>query len=305
MRFSLRQYKSENNFVRELEVAAREYATLESLGRTKRVAIAHIHYFDIWNDVELAIKNICPEEIYITTTLGQLYLDLMKVRFPSATIIQLPNMGRDIYPTIHLANLGVFDSPSVIWKLHTKKSIHTFGGDQWRRNLFFSISGTPGIASAVYKLLNNTDISMVGDDRYLTQLSHGNLEDHKTLFNLWSARNGYLSVDENSTYITGTIFACRSEVLRDLKYLNLSDGNFRTEKSNGRLFNQSFAGKLLLLQYLGFFPYARRIHAKLDLQTRPASSETYGMEAYLGHLARNHGLVVGTLKGIIQSKFTQ
>lgn len=298
------RYQPKNNFERHLEEVASEYTKLEKIGRTKKVAIAHVHYFDIWNDVQLAIKNICPEEIYITTTLDQSFLEVMKVDFPFATIIELPNKGRDIYPTVYLANLGVFDSLSVVWKLHTKKSIHTFGGDQWRRELFFSIGGTPRIASAVYKLLNSTNVAMVGADRFLTHLSPGNLENHRAIFNLWNTRNGYLSVTENTRYIAGTIFACRSEVLRDLKYLNLTDDNFIVEKNTEKLFNQSFARKLLLLQYLRVVPYARRVHSRLDLQTRPASVETYALEAYLGHAAGKYGLVLGTLEGIQQSKYT-
>ena len=305
MRFLLHGSRSKNGLRHRLNVAAVEYEPVNRTDRPKKIVVAHIHYFDVWKDVKLAIKNIEPDEIYITTTTSQSNLDLMKIAFPSATIIQLPNMGRDVYPVIHLANLGVFDNKSVVWKLHTKKSIHTFGGDRWRRDLFFAISGTPRIAFAVHQLLSGNEVAMVGADRYLTRLSHFNLQDNKHLFRLWSMRSGYLGPSEKTTYIAGTIFACRSEVLRDLKHLNLSAENFLVEDNSKRLFSHSFAAKLFVLQYLKFFPRARRIRARLDLQTRPASKETYAMEAYLGYLAENYGLVVGTQEGLTGSMSTQ
>jgi lipopolysaccharide biosynthesis protein len=304
MRFLLHRSQGESSLRNQLEVSAVEYEPVNTIDRHKKIVVAHIHYFDVWSDVELAIKNIDPDEIYITTTTFQSNLDLMKTTFPSATIIKLPNMGRDIYPVIHLANLGVFDKKSVVWKLHTKKSIHTFGGDKWRRDLFFSISGTPNIAFAVHQLLNGNEVSMVGSDRYLTRLSYSNLQDNKILFDLWSIRSGYLGLSEKTTYIAGTIFACKSEVLRDLKYLNLTADNFLVEDNSKRLFSQRFATKLLILQYLKFLPRARSIHARLDLQTRPASDETYAMEAYLGYLAENYGRVVGTQEGLAGSMST-
>jgi len=86
-------------------------------------------------------------------------------------------------------------------------------------------------------------------------------------------------------YIAGTIFACDSQVLAQLRDISLVSKDFKLE-TNNLLFSRWFAIKLYSLNYLSRIPAFKRMRNTLDGKTRPATQETYAFEAFFGILAQ-------------------
>lgn len=258
-----------------------------------KTVVVHIHYQDVWDEIAEAIRRISPDRLVITTTGTHDSITGIQAQFPRAEVLKVENRGRDIYPLVLLSNLGKFDDDSIVWKLHSKKSVHTLRGDSWRRELIDAICGTETRVDSVTTILRADDISMVGADKYLTFLSEDNLVDHRDLFTTWNELLGGSRGLSAMPYFAGTIFACKSQVLSDLKKLQLKESDFFLESHEKRLFGKSFAISLYILNKFRRISFLSRVRARLDSMTRPASKKTYALEAFIGQLALNYGEVKG------------
>lgn len=259
----------------------------------KKTVVVHLHYQDLWGEIAEAIKRISPDKLYVTTTGTLDSIARIQTQFPLAEIFKVENRGRDIYPLVLLSNLGKFDDESIVWKLHSKKSVHTLRGSTWRRELIEVICGTETRVDLVTMILRAGEISMVGADKYLNVLSEDNLVDHRELFTTWNRLLGGSRSLSAMPYFAGTIFACKSQVLSDLKRLQLKELDFFLENHEKDLFGKSFAISLYILNMFRRISFLSRVRARLDNRTRPASKKTYAMESFIGHLALNYGEVKG------------
>jgi hypothetical protein len=260
----------------------------------QKMVIAHIHYPNTWKDLRTAILRINPDSIIVTTTCGADFISTLRNDFPRAHIVQVQNRGRDIYPLIRLAQEGVFEDPSIVYKIHGKRSRHLLNGANWRRDLLFSISGTPEIANSVATLLEGSSNSLIGDDRYLREMDEGRVVSNNVYTDWANSNNLKLNV-VGVRYIEGSIFACKSEVLNELSKIHFGDESFTLEGEHQVNLGFFFALRLFLLGKLSNIGLFKTKHENIDLLTRPASSATYAMEAYIGFLARKFGEVAGIL----------
>lgn len=263
----------------------------------RRVVVVHVHYEETWVDLRKSIANIRPDLILITTTRGLEFKTKVLNDFPAAVVTLVPNQGRDIFPLVKLAQEGHFKEPSVVFKLHSKRSLHLLNGDQWRRDLLFSLAGTPQIADSVSYVLSQSRFSLVGDDRYLREMTLTRVQNNP-IFQDWSLTN-QINLDlAGVRYIDGTIFACRSEVVDELSRLGLTAEDFTMEADVLKPFSTWFAIKMIASRKLSRFHFFRARSQTADLQTRPATPETYAMESFFGFLAKRHGLAAGVLESL-------
>jgi len=270
--------------------------TLQFSVSIPRLAVCHVHFYEVWPDLVRALHNINPDEIWITTDCSNEEIEGMQLTFPTANVIRVENRGRDAFPLVHLAQLGVFDNPSIVWKLHTKRSKQNLRGDLWRKELLFAVSGSRKIADYVYGCLTTKSVAMLGNDQYTVALRAETIEEHFGLFSVWWKINGKPVQTQPVKYVAGSIFACNSEVLLELKHLKLDRSQFFVENSIGVGVGRILAWKLYLLQ---FFQFSNSISARriqLDATTRPLSQETCAIEPYLGSLASIHGGAFGVFQ---------
>lgn len=255
----------------------------------KKVVVVHLHYLEVWGELARSISIIDPNELLITTTNLSEAKRLVLNDFPSARIYELDNRGRDIYPLIYLSKLGLFDEKAIVWKLHSKRSLHTLRGDKWRKELIDSVARDRTRVKTIVSMVENNEASIIGAEKYLTNLSHANFIEHKSLFQAWCRQANITLSDQVFSYIAGTIFACDSRVLAKIKNVSLNDDNFKLE-SKETIFSRWFAVKLFLLNLNSRTRLLNRARSDLDKKTRPASQETYAFEAFFGILAQNfHG----------------
>lgn len=255
----------------------------------KKVVVVHLHYLEVWKELARNINIINPTELLITTSNLSAAKRLVLNDFPKARIFELDNRGRDIYPLIFLSKLGLFDEQSIVWKLHSKRSLHTLRGDKWRRELIHSIAKDQGRVKRIVSMVENKEASLIGANKYLTDLRQETFIEHKSLYQSWCKQIDISLKSVTCSYIAGTIFACDSRVLAQIKNISLDSNNFRLE-SNKSIFNRWFAIKLYLLNLNSRTQFLDRARRDLDQSTRPASQETYAFEGFFGILAQNfHG----------------
>ena len=106
--------------------------------------VVHIYYPDLWHEIERALQNVDIDfDLYVTITRldGEADRTAESIRrnWPEATVLTVPNHGRDIFPWVHLVNAKVLSRYRCICKLHTKRSPHLADGHEWRRRLVESL----------------------------------------------------------------------------------------------------------------------------------------------------------------------
>ena len=296
--YFLSKKKSREDYLAEINsLAASTLQNKSVIGQRKTIAVVHIHFPEVWKEIRRSIRSINPDELIVTTTQKSDFNNLVRTEFPNATVVELPNQGRDIWPLITLAQNGYFNDKAIVFKIHSKKSKHLLNGDRWRRDLLQGISCSETVASAIKYLLEFSGYSMIGHDKYLRKMDQVRIHANEEYIS-WSIQNELTLEAESVSYIDGTIFACKSEVLSDLAKLSLTSENFIIESSDNVPFSKTFAIKMYAYERLSSFRSFRAKRRKMDLTTRPASSETYAMEGYLGFLARKHGKSSGVLKAL-------
>ncbi len=129
------------------------------------LVIAHVYYPEIWPELADRIKRIpVPHDIVVTLVDGHSagLVDEIVSDFPRAVIETQPNQGRDIWPLVHVAELGLIGDYDAVLKLHTKRSPHRLDGDAWRERLLDGLCPSPeGIELILDLLRRDTRVGMV------------------------------------------------------------------------------------------------------------------------------------------------
>ncbi|WP_281859637.1 glycoside hydrolase family 99-like domain-containing protein [Litoreibacter halocynthiae] len=98
---------------------------------------AHIYYHELWDDFSRKLVDLdIPFDLFVTITRFGEKTDALRAeileQFPTATVVFMPNHGRDIFPFVHLVSSGLLSRYEAVCKVHTKKSPHRKDGDIWR-----------------------------------------------------------------------------------------------------------------------------------------------------------------------------
>lgn len=257
----------------------------------KKIVVMHVHYPESLTELLRSVEIINPDVFLVTYTDSRLSVESIYSKFPEAKLWLLENRGRDIFPLIVLSKQDYFQGNSIVWKIHSKESKHLLKGKAWRDDLIKAIASSPQIVREIEDLIENKSISMVGSASYMSQIHQKRYLEHRRSFDKWNKVLNLQNLMVGKNYIKGTIFACHSSVLDQLKYLPLSKEDFILESMNIP-FTKIFALKLFLLNKFAFKKLEPK-RIELDSLTRKASSVTYAIEAYLGYLASEKGEVIG------------
>jgi lipopolysaccharide biosynthesis protein len=137
--------------------------------------VAHVYYPELLDEVlacwscvnaisaEWEPNHVVP--LHLTTVddrADDLAERLAALGNPVVRVHVTPNRGRDIAPFVGLLNRGVFDEYDAVLKLHTKQSLHLWGGSLRRRLLFKLLAGTPRQVGQVHRLFRDKTVGMVG-----------------------------------------------------------------------------------------------------------------------------------------------
>jgi len=155
----------------DLRDAAAARAASRSLGRITRgsadtAVVIHLYYPEVWPSLAAHVARLHPHDVDIFVTLpkaNRYLIPAIHKSFPAAHCIVTPNRGRDILPFVlvaeHLASMGY----KVALKLHSKKSEHFGGGDQWRESMLDELlPDDPAVVAAILEVLHDDRTGMIG-----------------------------------------------------------------------------------------------------------------------------------------------
>ena len=111
-----------------------------------RIAVClHLYYPELWSEIRDALENLPePWDLYVSVPMfaATPVLAAMVRDKPGLKFLPVINRGRDVLPFVHLIASGTFSRYDWVCKLHTKRSPHISGGDNWRSALLQGLVGT-------------------------------------------------------------------------------------------------------------------------------------------------------------------
>lgn len=131
---------------------------------SRTAAIVHLHYAEVWPLLASHLARLEDRDVDIFVTVSsRSSMSLVRERFPAARCIVVPNRGRDVLPFVlvarHLAEIGY----CAVLKVHSKKSLHFGGGDQWRDSMLDELlPAEPSVLTAILDALARPETGMVG-----------------------------------------------------------------------------------------------------------------------------------------------
>lgn len=186
----------------------------------KLAIIIHAHYADALENI---LKDIPENQRYkLFITLSEKpnsdVLAKIAVLAPEATLILLPNKGRDVRPFLSAINIIADCGYRYFIKLHTKKSVHRSDGEIWSEELYKPFCNTieAGIIENFFD--NNPQVAIIAPTGHVLSGSRfmGSAQNYEWLQKLY-LRYGITQDIGEFDFVAGSMFAGRVD-----DYLELS-----------------------------------------------------------------------------------
>lgn len=188
----------------------------------------HLHYTDMWNEIQRYLENIgnYPYHLYVTMTQENPSLIEEIKRFHlETTVFIVENRGYDVGPFIYFLNRIDLNRYDLILKIHTKnnkKGLDTLlnhryvSREFWFKLLMGGVLDTPNLFKKnIYQFEQNANLGMIGSKYLITSDIKNSREVRKdvqdTMFKL-----GFVK-PEIITFVAGTMFIIRSKLLQKIK----------------------------------------------------------------------------------------
>ncbi len=199
----------------------------------KYAVVIHIYYHDLWQEFSDTLKIVDLDfDLFVTLTYKKGETEELAVRiaeeWPDATLIYMPNHGRDIFPFIHLVNAGLLDPYVAVCKFHTKKSPHRQDGDHWRQHLINGILPSSGTLELLERFVAEPDAAFwVADGQHYDgkQWWGSNFSEAAELLQRVELQCDH----EHLTFPAGSMYWVKPQILALLRGLQLTDEDFDIE----------------------------------------------------------------------------
>lgn len=200
--------------------------------------LVHLHLYyheqlDFMLDKLTNIKN-CEWDLYVTTCEYIPEANFKIIEFKEdAKIIQLKNVGYDVYPFIHVLGILNLDDYDYIIKIHTKKPLKYENYPCLRSILISSILGSYDVFQNNLNLLEqNKNIGMIGCANLLFDIEDESVENIPVTNTLLKR----LAITKREgAFIAGTMFMVRAHLMNKIKELNLQLEEFKYNCQNKTL----------------------------------------------------------------------
>jgi lipopolysaccharide biosynthesis protein len=210
---------------------------ISDLSNKKIAVIFHLYYEDLWDEIMQYIDRIPIKfDLYVNLVKGhsKSILNKIKKRYPDCKITVSNNAGYDMGGLIRSLEIIDLEDYDLICKVHTKKADYRSDGSIWREKLLDSILGSREKIFDILRIFDSDPkIGIVGSNEFI------NREDLGSNSKFYSQLCGRLKIPfrkRGLEFIAGSIFWCRSEIMNEIKKLNLSSNNFESSnKLDGQL----------------------------------------------------------------------
>ena len=210
-------------------------ATPESLARVG--FFVHVFYPELLDELLVMLKPLGANiRLFFTTdseSKSAQILDSTKRHGLVAVSVKVaPNRGRDIAPRLIFMQEEINSVEYAVF-LHTKKSHHIEGGNDWRQYLWHQLIGTQHIVLNILSVFeHNPYIGLLAPHHWnkLAQYQAINWGyNYMAAKNLISRLGGDISADTPLDFPSGSMFWFRTKVFSDLFKLNLTIEDFEPE----------------------------------------------------------------------------
>lgn len=192
--------------------------------------IVHIHYTDIWNEIEKYLQNLDSFgfDLYVTiTNKNNNIIENIMNKYPNAIVKIVENRGRDILPFINIYKSIKKFNYKYICKIHSKKSEYRTDGDNIRDDLYLSLLGSEDIIKKVINDFNNDkSLGLICNEKYLIKHSDHNMTFDTKIVNDLSKLLGFKF--KYSTFPAGSMFWFNPQALKGIE--KIEDKYFEVEQ---------------------------------------------------------------------------
>lgn len=194
--------------------------------------ILHLYYPDLWDEMRSYISNLGNNfDLYVTIP-SQVDMSDHEIQthFPDARIFRCENRGRDIAPFLEvfyaISNLNY----KYICKIHTKKSPHITGGDEWRHDVLNKLLGSQETIRQIKEAFDNhPDWGMIAPEAHVMPHSYyWNINAEKVL--LLATATGIPTADVAFSFVAGSMFWFKPEAFELLLKANRRTKDFDREE---------------------------------------------------------------------------
>ncbi len=193
----------------------------------------HIFYPELWEELRECVLNITPYPFELFVTMVAEHKNIIEdieSTFPNARIEMVENRGYDVGPFIHILNQVDLANYSYVVKLHTKRNMglgtylldYDVSGAGWREFLLTFIKTKKNFKKSVSFLEHSKNVGLAGHYKccLASTSDHENQKDTVTFLE----ERGF-TINPYS-FIAGTMFMVRADLLQMLKNMNLSMNDF-------------------------------------------------------------------------------
>jgi lipopolysaccharide biosynthesis protein len=144
---------------------AQRAAARRPTGRDTAVLV-HLYYPEVWPVLAAYVSRLRPGRADVFVTIpkqNRRAVALVRKTFPEARCLVVPNRGRDVLPFLIVADRLRRAGYEIVLKIHSKKSEHFGGGDQWRDQMLEELlPEDPAVLDEILDTLARPATGMVG-----------------------------------------------------------------------------------------------------------------------------------------------
>ncbi|MNW34176.1 Rhamnan synthesis protein F [compost metagenome] len=196
--------------------------------------VVHLFYLELLDEIESYLRNIPIKfDLYISvvslSSAMQVEKKLKHFTNANVYIYCVKNQGRDVAPFIYLVNTEVLDDYNCVCKIHSKKSLYSNHGTNWRQDIYNEILGsTNRVLSIINTFRDNSDVGIIGPEKsYLTNDEFWGAN-RERVYGL-SRKIGLDNDQVSLGFFAGTMFWFNPKILKTIKDLNLTLNDFEEE----------------------------------------------------------------------------
>lgn len=155
----------------QLYYSAENLISRVTLDKVKTAVIVHLFYLELFDEIMSYLKNV-PEKFDLYISVVSL-ADAFEVEkrlnyFTNANVYVycVENRGRDVAPFISFFNTGILERYTSVCKIHSKKSLYSEQGTNWRQRIYNELLGTTTkILSILNKFENDPYMGIIGPEQ--------------------------------------------------------------------------------------------------------------------------------------------
>jgi lipopolysaccharide biosynthesis protein len=228
-----RFYASKNLDPQQLNKSNSRSEIVWSKNNMPKIAVViHLYYIDLSHEILDFLKNIPFDyTLFINSPNGDISRieDIFSTLNQELFIDSFPNKGRDILPFLKSLAKYQINTYDLVCKIHTKKSLHTDFGNNWRFAQYNSLLGTRKRVSEIFDLLSpHSDIGIVGCKELLFDFPI-NPQNSK---NLNFLNRHYKFNKYYCSFFAGTMFWAKGSIFQKLLDYPLNEELFSIENGD-------------------------------------------------------------------------